>query len=273
MLPLEDNAGDVIGKAQRGLEIADSELAALAGVTAEDVRSAREGAAEPALLAKIAPALQLDAPALQQLAAGKYQPNVDAFPGLAMFTTNYGDMAVNAFLAWDPHARQAVAFDTGANAKSMIATAESERLTIELILLTHTHPDHVADLETLTRASGARVYVPAREAINGAEPIDEGRGFSVGKLQIRSTLTWGHSRGGMTYFLTGLTSPIAIVGDAIFAGSMGGGAVSYRDAWRTNRDKILTLPDETIICPGHGPLTTVANEKRHNPFFAAEFRK
>jgi len=68
--------------------------------------------------------------------------------------------------------------------------------------------------------------------------------------------------------VTGLARPIAVVGDSLFAGSMGGGNVSYRDALQNNIDKILTLRDETIICPGHGPMTTVAEEKKHNPFFA-----
>jgi glyoxylase-like metal-dependent hydrolase (beta-lactamase superfamily II) len=72
----------------------------------------------------------------------------------------------------------------------------------------------------------------------------------------------------MTYVVTGLARPIAIVGDSLFAGSMGGGNVSYQDALRNNREKILTLSDETIVCPGHGPLTTVGKEKRDNPFFA-----
>ena len=72
----------------------------------------------------------------------------------------------------------------------------------------------------------------------------------------------------MTYVVTGLSRPVAIVGDSLFAGSMGGGNVSYDDALRNNREKILTLPDETIVCPGHGPLTTVGKEKRDNPFFA-----
>jgi len=71
----------------------------------------------------------------------------------------------------------------------------------------------------------------------------------------------------MTYVIEGLETPIAVVGDAMFAGSMGGGMVSYADALQTNRDKIMTLPDETILCPGHGPMTTVGEEKRHNPFF------
>jgi hydroxyacylglutathione hydrolase len=60
------------------------------------------------------------------------------------------------------------------------------------------------------------------------------------------------------------------VGDSLFAGSMGGGNVSYQDALRNNLEKILTLPDETIICPGHGPMTTVGEEKLHNSFFAGK---
>ena len=83
--------------------------------------------------------------------------------------------------------------------------------------------------------------------------------------------TSGHSKGGTTYLVEGLARPLAIVGDAIFAGSMGGGMVSFDDAWKNNREKILTLPDETVLCPGHGPLTSVSEEKRNNPFFAAEF--
>jgi glyoxylase-like metal-dependent hydrolase (beta-lactamase superfamily II) len=72
----------------------------------------------------------------------------------------------------------------------------------------------------------------------------------------------------MTFVVTGLARPIAIVGDSLFAASMGGGAVSYEDAVRNNVEKILSLPGETIVCPGHGPLTTVGREKQGNPFFA-----
>jgi glyoxylase-like metal-dependent hydrolase (beta-lactamase superfamily II) len=72
----------------------------------------------------------------------------------------------------------------------------------------------------------------------------------------------------MTFVVRGLQRPVAIVGDSLFAGSMGGGNVSYRDAVENNLKQILTLPDETVLCPGHGPMTTVAEEKKHNPFFA-----
>jgi glyoxylase-like metal-dependent hydrolase (beta-lactamase superfamily II) len=65
----------------------------------------------------------------------------------------------------------------------------------------------------------------------------------------------------------GLARPLAIVGDALFAGSMGGAKVSYADALATNRREIFSLPDATVLAPGHGPLTSVGEEKIHNPFF------
>jgi glyoxylase-like metal-dependent hydrolase (beta-lactamase superfamily II) len=61
---------------------------------------------------------------------------------------------------------------------------------------------------------------------------------------------------------------VAIVGDSIFAGSMGGGNVSYGDALKNNIEQILTLPPDTVLCPGHGPLTSVGEELKNNPFFA-----
>ena len=67
--------------------------------------------------------------------------------------------------------------------------------------------------------------------------------------------------------INGLERPIAIVGDALFAGSMGGGMVSYIDALKTNRQYIFTLPDHTVICPGHGPMSSIGEEKKNNPFY------
>ena len=118
------------------------------------------------------------------------------------------------------------------------------------------------------QAIGVPVYISELEAQTGVESIPEGKRFRVASLEIEARLTSGHSPGGMTYVVTGLSRPVAIVGDSLFAGSMGGGNISYEDALRNNREKILTLPDETIVCPGHGPLTSVGKENRENPFFA-----
>ncbi|HZE14082.1 MAG TPA: MBL fold metallo-hydrolase [Chthoniobacterales bacterium] len=270
-IPLEDNVSDIIGKAQRGLGISDSQLAERAGISVEAVRKLRGGDLAAVEVERIAPFLKLSAAALRKLASGDWNPEaIGDVDGLAMFNTTYGDMTVNAYLVWDPATRDAVAFDTGADCSAMLKRVANDHLKVKLILLTHAHPDHVADLRRLRKETDAPVYISELEPEEGAEPIAEGKRFGVGSLKIEARLTSGHSPGGITYIVNGLERPVAIVGDSLFAGSMGGGNVSYEDAIRNNRDKILTLPDETIVCPGHGPLTTVAKEKRDNPFFANE---
>ncbi len=271
MIPLEDNFADIIGKAQRGLRLSDSELAEKARVNSQTLRKLREGEFDELALLRVAPVLGLSARALCELATGAWKPEKrENFDGVAQFSTSYGGMLVNSYLSWNPDTKHAAAFDTGADCAGMLRLATKENLSVRLILLTHTHSDHVADLPRLREKTGAHVFAPAREKIPGAEPVDEGKHFHLGKVDIEARLTWGHSPGGMTYVVTGLARPIAIVGDSLFAGSMGGGNVSYNDAVRNNLEKILTLPDETIICPGHGPMTTVGEEKQHNPFFAGK---
>src|SRR5207249_10036598 len=240
MIPLEDNAADVIGKAQRGLGISDSELAEKAGVSSQVIRKLREGDFDESALLSVAPILGLDSRALRELAKSKWNPKkIESFDGLAQFNTDYNGMAVNAYLVWDPANRVAAAFDTGADSREMIRFAKHHKLDVQLILLTHAHPDHVADLPGLREETGADVFAPARESVPGAESIDEGKRFRLGNLEIDTRLTWGHSPGGMTYVVTGLARPIAIVGDSLFAGSMGGGNASYDDALRNNLEKIL----------------------------------
>ena len=268
-IPLEDNVSDIIGKAQSGLGISDSQLAERAGVSAGAVRKLRNGDLSGDAINSVAPVLKLSTPALRKLAAGDWKPEaVGGLDGLAMFNTTFGDMTVNAYLVWDPATRDAVAFDTGADCSPMLKRIADDHLIVRMILLTHAHPDHVADLRRLRKATEAPVYISELEPEEGAEPIAEGKHFKLGTLAIEGRLTSGHSPGGITYVVTGLERPVAVVGDSLFAGSMGGGNVSYQGALRNNREKILTLPDETIVCPGHGPLTTVGKEKRENPFFA-----
>ena len=269
MIELEDNFSDVVGKAQRGLGISDSELAKKSGANPEAIRKVRDGQVDEAALRAIAPVLDLDADALVDLGQGKYKPKpIENFDGLAQFTTSYNGMLVNAYLVWDVGSKHAAAFDTGAECDPILKLVTKENLSIKMILLTHAHPDHVADLPRLREETGAEVFAPVREPVPGAQTIDEGKHFRLGKIDIEARLTWGHSPGGITFVCNGLARPIAVVGDSMFAGSMGGGSVSYKDAVQNNLEKILTLPDNTIICPGHGPMTSVAEEKLHNPFFA-----
>src|SRR4051812_21587772 len=105
-IPLEDNVPDIIGKAQRGLGISDSQLAERAGVSVDAVRKVRNGDLTGDAVDRVAPILKLSAPALRKLATGEGNPETIAdIDGLAMFNTTYGDMTVNAYLVWDPAAR------------------------------------------------------------------------------------------------------------------------------------------------------------------------
>jgi glyoxylase-like metal-dependent hydrolase (beta-lactamase superfamily II) len=103
-----------------------------------------------------------------------------------------------------------------------------------------------------------------------AQRLQPGEAFQVGGLQITHRETPGHAEDGVTYLVTGWPDnapPVAVVGDTIFAGSMGNGNGAWDLAKQKIKDEILSLPPETLLCPGHGPLTTVAEETAHNPFF------
>jgi len=266
-LPLEDSFTDVISKAQRGLGLDDEGLAAKSSIPVTALQNVKEGNYEDNVVNKISITLNLHAPSLHAMANKEWHPAAASMDGLAQFTTTFDDMTVNAYLIWDPSTKQAAAFDSGADAKPMLEFIQNKGLKLEAVYLTHTHPDHVADLATL-RAGGQPLYACAKEPWEGAEEFDAGREFAIGGLRVETKQTWGHSKGAITYIVRdGLRHPVAIVGDALFASSMGGGVVSYTDALATNRRYILSLPESTVLCPGHGPLTTVTEEKAHNPFF------
>lgn len=267
-IPLEDNFNDIVGKAMRGLNMTDGEIADVTGVPEAAINRLVSGEWDESVARDVAPLLGLNADALAALGNRGWTPQPVPLDGLAQFTTPYEDMTVNSYLVWDSTSREAAAFDTGADASEMLDFIAAENLRLKYILLTHTHGDHIFDLDRLQAKTGAPAFVGDREPLEGAESFAAGQRFALGALHISTVLTWGHSVGGITYLVSGLDRPVAIVGDAIFAGSMGGGAVSYADALRTNRHEILTLPDETVLCPGHGPMTTVGEEKAHNPFFA-----
>jgi glyoxylase-like metal-dependent hydrolase (beta-lactamase superfamily II) len=270
-IPLEDSVEDILGKAQRGLDLDDETLARKLSISAyelsvaKDVRHASREAVE-----QLAAALELDAGSLRALAEGAYAPVVRApEPGFFMASTNYGDMMVNAYLVWDKETLLAAAFDTGGDAMPLVEEIQRRRLKLQDVYLTHTHVDHVGELDRLCEKVGGSigVHVPEPEKLEGAVPFKPSVTFSLGRLQIESRNTSGHSEGGTTYHIHGLDTPLAIVGDALFAGSVGGIRSGYHAALKRIRDHILSGQDNTVLAPGHGPLTTVKQEKEHNPFF------
>ncbi|MBM3841660.1 MAG: MBL fold metallo-hydrolase [Verrucomicrobia bacterium] len=270
-LPLEDNCQDVIAKAQRGLGISDADLARRAEVSLEDLQALQSGQAKDAVLRRVARHLGLSPDALEALAHQRWYPRIPDFPtGFAAFSTRHGEMLVNSYLIWDPRARVAAAFDTGADCTAMLDIIAAEELRLRYVFLTHTHPDHIADLPRLAEATRAEVWSSELEPVAhpGARAFPENAHFHVGALAVKTLLTTGHSPGQTTFYVTGLSWPLAVVGDSIFASSMGGSATHFKDQLRNNRRKILSLPRDTVLACGHGPLTTLDQEKVHNPFFA-----
>jgi len=270
-LPLEDAWTDVLRKARRGQQFTEETLSQRAGTTTAEVARLLAGELDAGLLAKTARALELDPASLLALAHDEYHPGEVELPkGMAMFTSDWDSMKVHSYLAWDESSREAVAFDTGADATDLLEFLRDHGLTLRLLLLTHGHGDHVFEADRILEKTGAEVWIGEGEGMTGIATFVAGKKFSIGSLTIETRLTKGHAPGGITYVIGGLERPVAVVGDALFAGSMGGPMVSYSDCLRTNREEILSLPSETILCPGHGPLTTVALEREHNPFFAGK---
>ena len=267
-LSFEDTWQDVVAKAMRGLAMPPTQLAERAQITQHDADRLQSGEFSPALIAAVAGPLGLNGEALLALAVGEPGPPAPPMPACFFRSyTPYHDMTVNAYLAWDAETREGIIFDSGADASDLLAQVRELGLSIRHVLLTHTHGDHIFDLDRIVEKTGATAHTPAAEPLAGALPVEPGAVFSCGALRIEARRTSGHAVGGTSYVVNGLEVPLAVVGDALFARSMGGPQISYADCLSTNRAAIFTLPDATVLAPGHGPLTTVGTEKRWNPFF------
>jgi hydroxyacylglutathione hydrolase len=268
MIEIEDFHEDILGKAMRGLGLGKSEMTSVLKVEKSQVEAVLNGECDEGVVSGMAEALGLSKSKLIASARKEWTPAPLQLNAVKQFNLPFGSMRVNAYLVWDMGTAKAWIFDTGPDAAPILDFLETEKLSVDAIFLTHTHPDHIACLNQLKQKThNPPVFVHKLEAIGGANLIDEGFERKIGSLSLRSLHTHGHSVGGTTYLIDGLEKPVGIVGDSLFAGSMGGGMVSYEDALQNNREKIMTLPEQTIVCPGHGPMTTIEEERRHNPFF------
>lgn len=196
-----------------------------------------------------------------------------------------GPLQSNSYLLADEVTREAALFDPGMESEAVADVLARERLTVTAIINTHGHFDHVfgnayfkaktgapllmhrADLDLVKRLEEQSLYFGFR-ATPSPPPdrfLEEGDEVRVGGIRLRVLHTPGHSPGGICL----VTDGTAFVGDTLFAGSIGrtdlpGG--SAETLLTSIREKLLTLPDDTVIYPGHGPATTIGHERRHNPF-------
>lgn len=264
-MPLEDHLGDILAKA-RAMTDVTLETAAQAAGLSPDAYESIEGTGQlpgPRDLTALARMLDLHPAKLRSIADG-WQPaprDLGRWRHLRQIVTCQEDTTVNSYLVWDEATRVAALFDTGWTTTDAQRLIAEHGLRLETLFITHSHTDHVAALDAWRRVCpGLRV----RRQIADAE------GAAVGTLRVSARPTPGHAADGLTWVVEGWPDgapPVAMVGDAIFAGSIGRGFQSWLMARDGVRTQIFTLPPDTLLCPGHGPVTTVAEEREHNPYF------
>ena len=198
-----------------------------------------------------------------------------------------GPYASNCYIVGSQSNKEGVIIDPGDEAKRILKKVEGLKLDIKLIVLTHGHIDHTGALKEVREATGAEVAVHADDAqslgrgvslISALMPglsyptppppdrlLKDGDSIDIGDLHFLVLHTPGHTSGGICLLGEG----VVFSGDTLFNYSVGrtdlpGG--SYSQLMNSLQTKLMTLPDNTVVYPGHGPETTIGAEQRGNPF-------
>jgi hydroxyacylglutathione hydrolase len=258
---LEDDYTYVIRKALKGLSLSAGEAASRAGLTEKEVIAFSDGDFSRKIARGLAPVLRLDPEALEQ--HPHYLPRLLEDPAIRRLDLPFHSEQVNA---WEIVTGDgSLLFDTGYDPTSCASAMSTPP---DLIFITHGHPDHIGGLPSLLPRS---IPIYGAENIVGATSIQPEETIRCGSLTVRACDLSGHASPALGYHVAGLAQPVLVTGDAIFAGSIGGCATpqAYRHALSRIHHAISGLPDETILLPGHGPATTLGEERRSNPFIAS----
>lgn len=198
-----------------------------------------------------------------------------------------GMLQCNCSIFGDEESRQALVIDPGDNIDGILAVLKRHALTVKAIVITHAHIDHIGGAARLKAATGAPMYMngndqalydaldvqaswlgvdtPARTEVD--QEAGEGDSLVLGDVSFHVLHTPGHTQGSISLWIPAKNKLIA--GDTLFRDSIGrtdlpGG--DGRQILRSIHDKLLTLPADAIVIPGHGPNTTIGREKDRNPF-------
>jgi len=199
-----------------------------------------------------------------------------------------GLLEVNCYILGDEETKEAVVIDPGGDEDEILEALKYAELNLKYIIDTHGHFDHVDANQPLKEATGAKIAIHEADAQMLSQPSAEAMFFtgnrvrvsqadlllkeddliSFGPYRLKVLYTPGHTPGGISLVLEGF--PCVYVGDLLFAGSIGrtdfpGG--SFDNLIQAVRTKIFPLGDRYAVYPGHGPVTTVGQERKYNPFF------
>lgn len=198
-----------------------------------------------------------------------------------------GQLGVNCFILADPETKEGVVVDPGDEAGAILELIKAKGVRVKYILNTHGHFDHIGGNRRLVEATGATLMIhrgdepflsrasrsattyglKADDSPPPAAYLEDGQTITFGSRELRVIHTPGHSPGGSCFYLP--SEGKLISGDTLFAESIGrtdltGG--SQDQLISSVRSKLLVLPGDTRVYPGHGPATTIGHEKRHNPY-------
>lgn len=195
-----------------------------------------------------------------------------------------GMFQANCYIIGDEDTREAMVVDPGGDANGILGQLSENNLTAKYIVLTHGHGDHIAAVDELKKATGAKILISRRDEylICGAtkelipilrkiqlfdadEYIDEGSVINIGALRATILATPGHTPGGITVQI----EDKLITGDTLFRGSIGRTDFefgSFDEIISSIKTKLMVFDDATKVYPGHGPSTTIGIERITNPF-------
>jgi glyoxylase-like metal-dependent hydrolase (beta-lactamase superfamily II) len=198
-----------------------------------------------------------------------------------------GMLQCNCSIFGDEQTREAMVIDPGDDVSQILEVLAQHGLKVKAIVITHAHIDHIGGAQELKRITQAPVYmnlndaglqamlatqaawlgVPTPESVEIDAPLNDGATLQLGKVDFQVLHTPGHTPGSISLWIP--TERKLVAGDTLFLGSIGrtdlpGG--DGRQILRSIHQKLLPLPEETTVIPGHGGITTIGQEKQFNPF-------